>query len=138
MISGYVVPIVSGVQLTHQGSSDTVISGDGEIVGVGTWGEYFEATFTLIPSGASNAEGLTAATIPQLGSLVTITAADSIQAGTLTVIGVGGLINTTTDATRWIYLGGGSLSLTSTGQASLSLPLKRYPSISMSNTVLPS
>jgi hypothetical protein len=138
MISGYVVPIVSGVQLTHQGSSDTVISGDGEIVGVGTWGEYFEATFTLIPSGASNAEGLKAATIPQLGSLVTITAADDIQAGTITAPSSNtGVINAAT-TTRWIYLGGGSLSLTSTGQASLSLPLKRYPSISMSDTALPS
>lgn len=132
MISGYVMPIVSGISITHQGASDTVMNGDGEIVGAGAWGEYFEATFTLIPSGASNAEALKAATLPQLMSTVTITGGDAIQAGTQTSI-----INGATTG-RWLYMGGGALSLSQDGQASMTLPLRRYPSISVSDSALAS
>ena len=132
MISGYVMPIVSGIQITHQGSTDTVMNGDGEIAGVGAWGEYFEATFTLIPAGATNAEGIIAATLPPLMSTVTITGADVVQVGSNASV-----INAATTG-RWLYVGGGSLSLTQSGQASMTLPLKRYPSISTVDTALAS
>ena len=132
MISGYVSPIVSGITITHQGSSDTVLNGDGEIVGVGAWGEYFEATFTLIPAGTSAANALISATLPPLMSVVTITGADVVQVGSLTSV-----VNAATTA-RWLYVGGGSLSFTQDGQATMTLPLRRYPSISTADTAIAS
>lgn len=128
--SGYVTPIVSGITITHQGSSDTVLNGDGEIVGVGAWGEYFEATFTLIPVGASEAAARLSATLPPLMSTVEIAAADPIQAGSVSSIIVA------SGTSRWLYVGGGSLSLSQDGQATMTLPLRRYPSVSTANSAI--
>lgn len=126
-ISGYVMPITSGIQITHTASRDNVIDGDGEVVGVGAWGEYLEATFTLIPSAATLANARISATLPTVLSTVAITGADVIAVGPFA-----DAINVTSGdpgGNKWIYEGGGSLSVTAGGQTTMTLPLRRYPEI---------
>lgn len=124
-IAGYVMPITSGISLQHQSSRDLLLDGDGEVSGSGAWGEYLEATFTLVPSGTTLANARVSATLPTIMSTVAITGADVVAVGSFA-----DAFNTNGSSTqKWIYEGGGSLGFTQSGQATMTMPLRRYSAI---------
>lgn len=128
-LTGYVYPIITGVNVSHQAETDMIKNESGDVVAVITHGEYLEATFECVPSGGTLADARTSATLPALGSTVIITGADVIPIGSF----ADGINVTDGDSTtigkRWIYLGGGTVRTSSDGHATMSLPLKRFPGV---------
>lgn len=128
-VSGYVMPTVNSANITHNGATNETKNTSGDIDAVTVSGEYIECAFTLIPTGTSSANALTAATVPKANSTVTISGARVIAVGpfsdALNVASSGSL----PDTARWIYTTGGSLAISSEGHASLNLTMRRYPAI---------
>jgi len=130
VISGYVSPVITGINLQHAVESAMNKDHKGDVVGVVTHGEHLEATFELIPEGSTLANALKSATIPPDGATIVITGLDVIQVGTFPdALNVSG--STLPTSARWIYMGGASIRETNDpGQpAALSVPAKRFPLI---------
>lgn len=127
-VSGYAAPIVSGANVSHQAANETITNESGEIVAAIAHGEYLECTFDLIPSGADLATARLTSRLPAVGSTMVTAGFDVIPMGPFTDgLNVAG--GSAPETSRWIYVGGGSIRLSSEGHATLSLPMKRYPSI---------
>lgn len=127
--TGWVNPITSGVSVSHQAATETVTNESGDVVAVIGHGEYLEATFEFIPSGNSVANARKAATLFPLGATVETSGFDVIRMGPFADglnVNSGGVAPETS---RWIYMGGASDKLSSDGKATMTVPLRRYPSI---------
>lgn len=128
-ISGYVMPTVTGYNITHNVGLTETKEESGDIDAVTFHGEYIECVFTLLPTGSSTANALNSARIPEPGSTMTISGAPISRVGSfsdaLNVASSGSL----PDTARWIYSGGGSLQRSSDGHATLNLTFRRYPAI---------
>jgi hypothetical protein len=127
-VSGYIMPTVTGYNITHNVGSTETKDESGDIDAVTFHGEYIECAFTLLPTGASSANALASARIPQPGATMTV------SGGPITAVcsfsdalnvGSGSLPATA----KWIYSGGGSIQRSSDGHATLNLTFRRYPLI---------
>jgi len=114
---------VDSADIRHVASDVTQMNGSGDIDAVSFYGEYIEVTLELMPTGATKAAAETAMTLPPVGSTVQTAGfrafavgpfADAMNAGS---------------SSRFIYPGGGSIRLDSKGFATMSLPLRRYVSV---------
>lgn len=114
---------IQSVDVQHVAEKATSKNASGKIDAVNLFGEYITCTMELFPTGASTADALVAMTLPPMGSTVQISGAKVFRAGPFTDALNTGILS------RWIYEGGGSIRLSSTGEASMSLPLSRYPDI---------
>jgi hypothetical protein len=128
-VSGYVMPTVSGYNITHNVGATETKDESGDIDAVTFHGEYIECAFTLLPTGTTSANALASATIPQPGATMTVSGGPITKVGSfsdaLNVSGSGGLPGTA----KWIYAGGGSIQRSSDGHATLNLTFRRYPLI---------
>jgi hypothetical protein len=117
------MPTVNNYDLTHNASSVQSSDGSGNIDASATFGEFLEATFELMPAGASLDDAEDSARLPALGSTLVISGANTIAAGSFP-----DAINSGTGS-RWIYEGGGSVRFASDGFATVSITCRRYPNI---------
>lgn len=127
-VSGYIMPTVTGYNITHNVGSTETKDESGDIDAVTFHGEYIECAFTLLPTGATSANALASATIPQPGATMTVTGGPIMKVGSFDDalnVGTGSLPATA----RWIYVGGGSIQRSSDGHATLNLTFRRYPLI---------
>jgi hypothetical protein len=128
-VSGYIMPTVTGYNITHNVGSTETKDESGDIDAVTFHGEYIECAFTLLPTGASSANALSSARIPQPGATMTVSGGPITAVGSfadaLNVASSGSL----PDTARWIYSGGGSIQRSSDGHATLNLTFRRYPLI---------
>lgn len=127
-VSGYIMPTVTGYNITHNVGSAETKDESGDIDAVTFHGEYIECAFTLLPTGATSANALASATIPQPGATMTVTGGPIMKVGSFDDalnVGTGSLPATA----RWIYVGGGSIQRSSDGHATLNLTFRRYPLI---------
>jgi len=121
--AGYVMPTVTGYNLTHNAEVARTKDGNGDIDAVTGHGEYIECQFDLLATGTSLANARLSATVPPVMSTVVIAGADVIACGPFADAVNSG------SGSRWIYEGGGSVKFTADGHATLSLTLRRYPNI---------
>lgn len=138
--AGALAHAVTSSSINHNAQKDAVMSNRGDVEGAGYYGEHLTATFELIPKTVSGgtqtrAAAAISAILPPLGATLEITGADVFRVGSWA-----DAVNTNTASApnthRWIYEGGGSISLTNSGDVKLSLPLIRYAKISgLSNAV---
>lgn len=128
-VSGYIMPTVTGYNITHGVASTETKNESGDIDAVTFHGEYIECAFQLLPTGATSAEALASARIPQPGATLTISGAPVMAVGSfsdaLNVSGSGGLPGTA----KWIYYGSGTVARSSDGHAALNLTFRRNPLI---------
>ena len=122
-ISGYIMPTVTGYNLTHNGEVARTKDGNGDIDAVTGHGEFIEGQFEMLCTGTSLANARISATIPTLMATVVISGADVIACGPFADAVNSG------SGSRWIYEGGGSVKFSQDGHATLSLTLRRYPNI---------
>lgn len=126
--SGFVMPTVSGFNLTHNGEVARTKNASGDVDAVTGSGEFIECAFTLLPTGTSAANALKSSLLPPLMSTVVISGAKVIRVGPFTdAINVAG--GSAPENSRWIYEGGGSVQFSSEGHATLNVTLRRYPGI---------
>jgi hypothetical protein len=127
-VSGYIMPTVTGYNITHNVGSTETKDESGDIDAVTFHGEYIECAFTLLPTGASSANALASARIPQPGATMTVSGGPITAVGSFSDalnVGSGSLPATA----KWIYAGGGSIQRSSDGHATLNLTFRRYPLI---------
>jgi hypothetical protein len=127
-ISGYIMPTVTGYNITHGLGTTETKDESGDIDAVTFHGEYIECAFTLLPTGSTSGNALTSAKVPAPGSTMTISGAPASEFGSFTdALNVSG--STLPQSARWIYAGGGSIQRSSDGHATLNLTFRRYPLI---------
>jgi len=115
-----------GYDLSHECDTEEVKNTSGEVVGHIVSNNRLSLNVNCIPSGASAANALITAFLADGNGTVVISGAKNVNCG-----GVTNAINTggSPPSGKWIYAGGGSVKFTNSGKAMVSLPLKKYPSI---------
>lgn len=126
IVTGYVSPDIESYDLTHEADTEEVRNSSGEVVGHIGYNNRLTLTVNFIPSGASTANALLAASLPDVNGTCVITGAPVIKAG-----GYTDAINGAT-GNRWIYAGGGSIKTTQTGKATATITLKRFANLTAS------
>ncbi len=126
VVTGYVAPDVESYDITHEADTEEVRNSSGEVVGHIGYNNRLTLTLNFIPSGASAANALLAASLPDVNGTCVITGAPVIEIG-----GYADAINAAT-GNRWIYSGGGSIKTTQTGKATGTITLKRYTNLTAS------
>jgi len=127
-VSGYIMPTVTGHNITHNVGATETKDESGDIDAVTFHGEYIECAFTLLPTGTTSANALASARIPQPGATMTVSGGPVMAVGSFSDalnVGSGSLPATA----KWIYSGGGSIQRSSDGHATLNLTFRRYPLI---------
>ena len=138
MTAGYVatkIPVAEGASLSHNAEVERVQDTDGDYTGLIITAEYVECTFDMRPEGSSVANALGAATIPPVGATFVITNLPIIAAGSFADVLNVDTGGSAPETHRWVYEGGGSLRLSNTGKAMVTLPLRRYPGIAPAGNV---
>lgn len=126
VVTGYVSPDLESYDITHEADTEEVRNSAGEVVGHIGYNNRLTLTVNFIPSGASTANALLAASLPDVNGTCVITGAPVIEIG-----GYTDAINAAT-GNRWIYAGGGSIKTTQTGKATGTITLKRYANLTAS------
>jgi len=126
VVTGYVSPDIESYDITHEADTEEVRNSAGEVVGHIGYNNRLTLTVNFIPSGASTANALLAASLPDVNGTCVITGAPVIEIG-----GYADAINAAT-GNRWIYAGGGSIKTTQTGKATGTITLKRYTNLTAS------
>jgi len=126
IVTGYVSPDIESYDITHEADTEEVRNSSGEVVGHIGYNNRLTLTVNFIPSGASTANALLAASLPDVNGTCVITGAPVIEIG-----GYADAINAAT-GNRWIYAGGGSIKTTQTGKATGTITLKRYTNLTAS------
>jgi hypothetical protein len=126
VVTGYVSPDIESYDITHEADTEEVRNSAGEVVGHIGYNNRLTLTVNFIPSGASAANALLAASLPDVNGTCVITGAPVIE--------IGGYVDAINAATgnRWIYAGGGSIKTTQTGKATGTITLKRYTNLTAS------
>jgi hypothetical protein len=126
VVTGYVSPDIESYDITHEADTEEVRNSSGEVVGHIGYNNRLTLTVNFIPSGASAANALLAASLPDVNGTCVITGAPVIE--------IGGYVDAINAATgnRWIYAGGGSIKTTQTGKATGTITLKRYTNLTAS------
>lgn len=126
VVTGYVSPDIESYDITHEADTEEVRNSAGEVVGHIGYNNRLTLTVNFIPSGASTANALLSASLPDVNGTCVITGAPIIEIG-----GYTDAINAAT-GNRWIYAGGGSIKTTQTGKATATITLKRYTNLTAS------
>lgn len=122
VITGYISPKISSINLVHESASEEVMDQLGEIDQVFYWREKFSMTLEVIPRASSLSDRVKAAAIPKAGGVATVANMMAIEAGSLA--------DALNGTKAWIYPGGATWNFVDEGKSTLSLPLVRYPGIS--------
>ena len=121
VVTGYVSPKLSSLNLTHESASEEITDQFGEVDQLFYWREKFSMTLEVIPRASALTDRVKAAAIPAAGGVCTIAKMMIIEAGSL--------VDVLNGSKAWVYPGGASWNFVDEGRMSLSLPLVRYPGI---------
>lgn len=121
----YVSPNIQSLRVSHTAEVDRIKGQDGKYSGLIGDGDMLECEFTVIPEGTNGGNARISATLPAVLDCFVITGLPIIAAGEFQ-----DALNTdATNTQPWVYEGGGSINMTNTEKATMTLPLKRYPGI---------
>jgi hypothetical protein len=112
-----------GFDLSHECDTEEVKNTSGEVVGHIVSNNRLSLNVNCIPSGSTAANALITSFLADGNGTAVIAGAKEVTCG-----GVANAINTAASG-KWIYAGGGSVKFTNAGKAMVTLPLKKYPSI---------
>jgi hypothetical protein len=112
-----------GFDLSHECDTEEVKNTSGEVVGHIVSNNRLSLNVNCIPSGSTAANALITSFLADGNGTAIIAGAKEVTCG-----GVANAINTAASG-KWIYAGGGSVKFTNAGKAMVTLPLKKYPSI---------
>jgi hypothetical protein len=112
-----------GFDISHECDTEEVKNTSGEVVGHIVSNNRLSLNVNCIPSGSTAANALITSFLADGNGTAVIAGAKEVTCG-----GVANAINTAASG-KWIYAGGGSVKFTNAGKAMVTLPLKKYPSI---------
>lgn len=126
--SGFVMPSVTGFNLTQNGEVTNTKTGNGDYDSHTVHGEYLEASFDLLFVGSSEANQAKAERGWPPGSTVVISGAPVRAMGSFTdAINVAG--GSAPETSRWHPMPGMSIRRTNSGESTGSVTMRRYPGI---------
>ena len=111
---------IESYDVTHEADTEEVRNSAGEVVGHIGYNERVVLNLNLIPSGATAAAALAFCSLAPVNGTVEITGAPNI-----TLMATANVLNTG----RFIYAGGGSVKMTQTGKAMVSITVKKYKNL---------
>ena len=111
---------IESYDVTHEADTEEVRDSGGEVVGHIGYNERITLNLNLIPSGADAAAALAFCSLAPVNGTVSITGAPVIK-----MMGVADVLN----SGRFIYAGGGSVKMTQTGKAMVSITVKKYKNL---------
>jgi hypothetical protein len=111
---------IESYDITHEADTEEVRNSAGEVVGHIGYNERITLNLNLIPSGANAAAALAFCSLGPVNGTVEITGAPNIS-----MMGTANVLNTG----RFIYAGGGSVKMTQTGKAMVSITVKKYKNL---------
>ncbi len=117
---------IESYDLTHESDTEEVRNSGGEVVGHIGYNERVTLNLNLIPSGANAAAALAFCSLAPVNGTVSITGAPVIK-----MMGVADVIN----SGRFIYAGGGSVKMTQSGKAMVSITVKRFKNLTTAAAV---
>jgi hypothetical protein len=111
---------IESYDITHESDTEEVRNSGGEVVGHIGYNERVTLNLNLIPSGANAAAALAFCSLAPVNGTVQISGAPAIKMmGTLDILNTG----------RFIYAGGGSVKMTQSGKAMVSITVKKYKNL---------
>ncbi len=117
---------IESYDLTHESDTEEVRNSGGEVVGHIGYNERVTLNLNMIPSGANAAAALAFCSLAPVNGTVSITGAPVIK-----MMGVADVIN----SGRFIYAGGGSVKMTQSGKAMVSITVKRFKNLTTAAAV---
>lgn len=117
---------IESYDITHEADTEEVRNSAGEVVGHIGYNERITLNLNLIPSGANAAAALAFCSLGPVNGTVEITGAPNIS-----MMGTANVLNTG----RFIYAGGGSVKMTQTGKAMVSITVKKYKNLTTGASV---
>ena len=131
-LSGYVSPNMQSLRVTNGAQIDRIKNQSGDTSGLIASDEMVECEFDFIPEDTTStflaiADAKKVAGLPSALAGVGVTGLPIIACGPFSDV-----MNTDAGNTQpWIYEGGGTLNGPHDGKWTLTMPLKRYPSITV-------
>jgi hypothetical protein len=117
---------IESYDLTHESDTEEIRNSGGEVVGHIGYNERVTLNLNLIPSGANAAAALAFCSLAPVNGTVSITGAPVIK-----MMGVADVLN----SGRFIYAGGGSVKMTQSGKAMVSITVKRFKNLTTAAAV---
>ena len=117
---------IESYDLTHEADTEEIRNSAGETVGHIGYNERVTLNLNLIPSGANAAAALAFCSLAPVNGTVSITGAPVIK-----MMGVADVLN----SGRFIYAGGGSVKMTQSGKAMVSITVKRFKNVTTAAAV---
>ena len=117
---------IESYDLTHEADTEEVRNSGGEVVGHIGYNERVTLNLNLIPSGANAAAALAFCSLAPVNGTVGITGAPVIK-----MMGTADILNTG----RFIYAGGGSVKMTQSGKAMVSITVKKFKNLTTAAAV---
>jgi hypothetical protein len=117
---------IESYDLTHEADTEEVRNSAGETVGHIGYNERVTLNLNLIPSGANAAAALAFCSLAPVNGTVGITGAPVIK-----MMGTADILNTG----RFIYAGGGSVKMTQSGKAMVSITVKKFKNLTTAAAV---
>ena len=111
---------IESYDITHESDTEEVRNSAGEVVGHIGYNERVTLNLNMIPSGANAAAALAFCSLAPVNGTVSITGAPVIK-----MMGVADVLN----SGRFIYAGGGSVKMTQSGKAMVSITVKKYKNL---------
>ena len=117
---------IESYDITHEADTEEVRNSGGEVVGHIGYNERVTLNLNLIPSGANAAAALAFCSLAPVNGTVGITGAPVIK-----MMGTADILNTG----RFIYAGGGSVKMTQSGKAMVSITVKKFKNLTTAAAV---
>lgn len=117
---------IESYDVTHEADTEEVKDSGGETVGHIGFNERVTLSLNLIPAGANAAAALAFCSLGQVNGTVKITDAPNI-----TLMDKVNILNTeeATSGGRFIYSGGGTVKMTQSGKATVSITVKKFKNL---------
>jgi hypothetical protein len=117
---------IESYDLTHEADTEEVRNSGGEVVSHIGYNERVTLNLNLIPSGANATAALAFCSLAPVNGTVGITGAPVIK-----MMGTSDILNTG----RFIYAGGGSVKMTQSGKATVSITVKKFKNLTTAAAV---
>jgi len=114
---------IESYDITHEADTEEVRNSAGEVVGHIGYNEWVTLNLNLIPSGALAGDPVAFCSLAPVNGTVEISGAPIIA-----MMGTANILNTAVSG-RFIYAGGGSVKMTQSGKAMVSITVKKFKNL---------
>ena len=117
------ITTMESYDITHEADVEQIKNSSGEVVAQVSANERISLNVTFIPSADTFANAKIAASLPKVNGYAEIASSDGPTVGGVSLDGT------------YVYSGGGSIKMTNSGKAMVTITVTKYPSLAGNATV---